>query len=311
VKFLESIIVSAVEPVKAKHVKYSLLTNERGGTIDDLVFANREDQDHIYMVINAGRVKEDLAHMKDQLARAKRKKMDVDFEFIDTDSLIAFQGPKAVTVMSRLVPDYDFTQLKFFTCDDIEICGIPTQVSRSGYTGEDGFEIAVPNESVQELTELLMKEPESALAGLGARDALRLEAGLCLYGNDLTEDISLVEADLLWTMTKKRRESGEFIGSTAIRKQIAEGVPRKRCGMKGAKGLTPRAHMKVFDKEGNEVGEVSSGSFSPCLQFPIAMAYVDTPLTEIGTQLQVEIRPDKFVDVAVCELPFVPKGYYK
>lgn len=159
--------------------------------------------------------------------------------------------------------------------------------------------------------EMLLNQEGVELAGLGARDALRLEAGLCLYGNDLDEDTSPVEADLLWTMSKKRRESADFIGSDVIRSQIEKGPRRKRVGLIGKKGLTPRHDMKILDGEGNKIGVVTSGSFSPCLQLPIAMGYVKTDQAEIGNKVKVEIRSNKTVDVEVCSMPFVPKGYFK
>ena len=162
-----------------------------------------------------------------------------------------------------------------------------------------------------EFVEMLCNEPETELAGLGARDSLRLEAGLCLYGNDLTEDITPVEADLVWTMSKKRQQNGEFIGSTVIKDQIVNGTKRKRVGFTCEKGLAPRAHMKIKDVNNNIVGEVSSGGQSPCLKIPIAMGYVDNEYSAVDTPLKVEIRANKDIDVKVCNLPFVPKGYFK
>jgi len=312
IDFLEYLVISQLKPLKCCQVKYSLMCNNNGGVIDDLVLANREDKNLHYVVINAGRVKEDLQHMKEQLKKMKKEKnWDVDMEVITKNSLIAYQGPKAVQVMQRLIPNYNFKDLNFFYLTDLNICGIPCQVSRSGYTGEDGFEIAVPNEKTKELTEILLNEPESRLAGLGARDSLRLEAGLCLYGNDLTETITPIEADLLWTMSKTRRTSGHFIGCEIIRNQIEHGVKRQRIGLIGEKGVIPRSHMKIMNNENKEIGEVSSGGFSPCLQKPIAMGYVEKKYCEKDTTLKVEIRKDKIVSVKVTPLPFVQKGYYK
>jgi len=311
VEFLEHILVGSVKPLKSNQVKYSLMCNPNGGIIDDLVFANIDKDDYHYMVINAGRITEDLAHINTQLSSFQSKGKDVRYDFIDTDALIAFQGKTAVDIMSKLVPDFDFNELKFFYLTHMQVQGIPVQVSRTGYTGEDGFEIAVSNERVQEFVELLLNQEGVKLAGLGARDSLRLEAGLCLYGNDIDETTTPVEADLLWTMSKKRKESGEFVGSQVIRDQIANGVKRKRVGLIGEKGLTPRGHMKILDEDDNEIGEVTSGSFSPCLQLPIAMGYVPPEQSELDTGLKVEIRKNKAVDVKVCSLPFVPKGYFK
>ena len=164
---------------------------------------------------------------------------------------------------------------------------------------------------MEEFVEILMDQDGVELAGLGARDALRLEAGLCLYGNDIDETTTPVEADLLWTMSKKRKESGQFIGYEIIRDQIQNGAKRKRVGLIGTKGLTPRHDMKILDNNNQDIGIITSGSFSPCLQLPIAMGYVNIENSEIDTELKVEIRKNKTVDVRVCALPFVPKGYFK
>eukprot|EP01084_Bolivina_argentea_P023509 43856_1 len=271
IEFLEHILVGSAKPLKQNQVKYTLMCNANGGVIDDLVFANISDQNYHYMVINAGRIKEDLTHIDDELSSFASKGKDCSYDFIDSDSLIAFQGKTAVQIMSVLNPSFDFNELKFFYLTQMQIKGIDAQVSRTGYTGEDGFEIAVSNERAQEFVEMLLEQDGVELAGLGARDSLRLEAGLCLYGNDIDENTSPVEADLLWTMSKKRKESADFIGSDVIRNQIKNGVQRKRIGMIGEKGLTPRPGMKVLDANGNENGVVTSGSFSPCLQRPISM----------------------------------------
>merc|ERR1719474_7995 len=311
VEFLEHVLVGSAKPLKANQVKYSLMCNANGGVIGDLVFANIEQEDYHYMVINAGRIPEDLAHFNDELSSFTSKGKDCHYEMIDSDSMIAFQGKTAVDTMRKLVPSFDFDALKFFYLTQMEVHGIPMQVSRTGYTGEDGFEIAVSNDKVQEFVELLLDQDGVELAGLGARDALRLEAGLCLYGNDLDEDTTPVEADLLWTMSKKRKESAQFVGSDVIRSQIEKGPRRKRVGLIGKKGLTPRHDMNILDGEGNNIGMVTSGSFSPCLQLPIAMGYVKTEQAEIGNAVKVEIRKNKTVDVEVCAMPFVQKGYFK
>eukprot|EP01084_Bolivina_argentea_P064325 117331_1 len=311
IEFLEHILVGSAKPLKPNQVKYSLMCNQDGGIIDDLVFANIAENDYHYMVINAGRIAEDLSHIDDELNSFEAKGKNCRYDFIDTDSLIAFQGPTAVQTMKKLNPDFNFDELKFFYLTQMEVKGIPLQVSRTGYTGEDGFEIAVNNDKAEEFVEMLLNENGVELAGLGARDSLRLEAGLCLYGNDIDETITAVEADLLWTISKKRKENSVFIGSDVIRNQIKNGIDRKRVGLIGKKGLTPRHDMKILDVNGNDIGIITSGSFSPCLQLPISMGYVNMEYTEIGTELKVEIRNNKTVDVKVCELPFVPKGYFK
>lgn len=311
IRFLESILVSSVSPLKTNQLKYSLMLNKNGGIIDDLVFGNcnqSTNDEHHYMVINAGRITEDLQHINHQLSKFNG---DCNYTFMDGQSLIALQGPKAVHVLQRLTSDFDFSSLKFFYLTDLKISGIPTQVSRSGYTGEDGFEISVNDEQVVELSEILLNESEVELAGLGARDALRLEAGLCLYGNELNEEITPNQADLMWTMSKKRKQEGGFLGFEKVRHQIVSGVKAKRIGIIGEKGLTPRSHQRILNESGTDVGEITSGTFSPCLQLPIAMAYVNSDYCEIGTSLEVVIRDNKKIQVKVCELPFVNKGYFK
>merc|ERR1719300_310612 len=311
VEFLEHILVGSVQPLKRNQLKYSLMCNANGGIIDDLIFANIEEEDYHFMVINAGRIPQDLAHFDDELSSFTSNGKDVSYEMIDSDSMIAFQGRTAVDTMKKLAPSFDFDSLKFFYLTQMEVQGIPMQVSRTGYTGEDGFEISLSHENVEEFVEILLDQEGVELAGLGARDASRLEAGLCLYGNDLDEETTPVEADLLWTMSKKRRESAQFIGSDVIRSQIEKGPRKKRVGLIGKKGLTPRHDMNILDGDGNRIGMVTSGSFSPCLQLPIAMGYVDTKHAEIGKEVKVEIRSNKSVDVEVCSMPFVEKGYFK
>jgi len=313
IKFLEHILVGNIGILKSNQVKYSLMLNNNGGIIDDLVIANRSDDLNChYMVINAGRITQDLNHINNEMDIFKSKNMDVSYEFLSDKSLIALQGPKSVNILDKILNNkYNFNELKFFYLDDININGIDCQVSRSGYTGEDGFEISVSNDDITNFVEMLLEYDDVKLAGLGARDSLRLEAGLCLYGNDLTETITPVEADLLWTMSKKRREEGTFIGSNIIREQIKNGVKHKRVGIIGEKGLTPRAHMIIKDTDNNEIGEITSGSFSPCIQKPIAMGYINPTYSDIDTSLQVQIRPNKDISVKVCELPFVKKGYFK
>jgi len=192
------------------------------------------------------------------------------------------------------------------------LAGIPCNISRSGYTGEDGFEIQVPSKQAVKLAETFLSYKDNIvrLAGLGARDSLRLEAGLCLYGNDLNEDITPNEANLMWTISKDKREKGNFVGSKVIRDQIKNGVKRIRVGMTAEKGASPRGHMEIKNEKNEVIGEVTSGGFSPCLDHPIAMGYVRPEYSAVDTKLKVAIRSDKNIDVKVSALPFVPKGYF-
>merc|ERR1719193_1231904 len=302
VEYTESIIAGSVNALKQDQTRYSLITNDKAGIIDDCVVTRRLD--HIYMVINASRVEEDMVRLNEQLEAMRAAGKDVSIETLDDQSLVAIQGPKASAAVQALT-DKDLSELKFFYICDANILGIPCQVSRSGYTGEDGFEIAVTSSGVEKLCEALLEQPDVKLAGLGARDALRLEAGLCLYGNDLDETTTPVEADLMWTISKKRRNEGVYPGCEVVREQLSDSaaVTRKRVGLVGGKGPVPRAHMPVY-RDGEMVGEVTSGGFSPCLQLPIAMAYVHPKCSKPGTELQVQVRK-KMMPATVSKLPFV------
>jgi len=191
-----------------------------------------------------------------------------------------------------------------------DLAGIPCFVTRTGYTGEDGFEISVPNGRAVELTEKLMASGVVHLAGLGARDSLRLEAGLCLYGNDLTEDITPVEAGLAWTVGKRRREAFDFLGGAVVKAQLANGASKRRVGLVIPTGAPARQHSRILDTSGAEIGEVTSGGFSPCLGQNIAMGYVATSASKVGTPVRVEVR-GKVNDAVVSKMPWVPSGYFK
>jgi len=301
--FVQSLIVGSVKALKPNQTRYSLFTNENGGVIDDTVVTRRDD--HVFVVINAGRLDVDLPYLREKLAQSK---MDVSMDFIDDHCLVAFQGPSAVNILQKHT-DYDLSSLEFFYMANMEVGGIPCQVSRSGYTGEDGFEIAVPTAQTTGFCDLLLGYDEVKLAGLGARDSLRLEAGLCLYGHDLDETTTPVEADLLWTMGKARREKGGFPGHTIIKKQIEEGVSRKRVGLIGEK-VPFRDHAELLGDNGERIGEVCSGSFSPCLKKPIGMAYLQSDYCVTGKNIHAVVRGKK-VPVQVTTMPFVKKGYFK
>jgi aminomethyltransferase len=313
VKFLEHIVVGSVKPLKDMQCKYSLMLNTRGGIIDDLILMNRSVDDVHYVVINAGRITEDIEHIDEQLSAKKSQGWDVSYEFIRDHELMALQGPKAVDVMSKLVSGFDFNDLKFFYSQFLDVGGIKCQVSRTGYTGEDGFEVAVPSDRALDFVEMMLENDAVKLAGLGARDALRLEAGLCLHGNDIGEDTTPNEADLMWTMSKKRKESGGFIGYDVVAQQMRDGPTRKRVGMQGLKKtMAPRTEMKVYDSsKENEIGVVTSGAHSPCLELPIAMGYLKTDAANVGDHVEIAVRPGKTITAEIVKLPFVPKGYFQ
>jgi len=280
INFLEWLVVSSIESLKENQCKYTLMCNENGGVIDDLIVNNRLARNCHHMVINASRIDVDLANIRKKMEEFKhenKNKSDVTLEVIQDHSLIAVQGPKAHIVMQAL-GNINFETLKFFYSAECKLSGIPCDISRSGYTGEDGFEIAVHNKYAVSLVEKLLsyndpttKQPIIRLAGLGARDSLRLEAGLCLYGNDLLENITPNEANLMWTISKEKKEKGKFIGCDVIRQQIQNGVNRIRIGMVAEKGASPRAHMPIKNEFNETIGEVTSGGFSPCLDLPILL----------------------------------------
>ncbi|PNW85588.1 hypothetical protein CHLRE_03g193750v5 [Chlamydomonas reinhardtii] len=309
IQFLEGLVVGDIAGLKDGTGSLSAFTNEKGGIIDDTVITKVNGQ-HIYTVVNAGCRDKDLAHLSKHLAAAKSKGLDVAMTVHDDRSLLALQGPAAAEVVAGLVaPGVDLKAMYFSDFKPIDLGGIPCWVTRTGYTGEDGFEISVPNSHAVALAEKLTANKRVRMAGLGPRDSLRLEAGLCLYGNDLNEDLTPVEAGLAWTIGKRRREKFDFLGGDIIKKQLAEGVSKRRVGFVST-GAPARQHSVVSTPDGKVVGEITSGAFSPCLKKNIAMGYVDKDFAKAGTALKVEVR-GKVNDAVVTKMPFVPTPYYK
>ncbi|KAF9128727.1 hypothetical protein BGX30_014216 [Mortierella sp. GBA39] len=305
VKFYESITVADIESLPVGSSTLSVFTNENGGIIDDTIICKH--QDSLYVVSNAGCADKDLAHIRPLLKAFQNKGGDVDMKIIEDHQLIAIQGPKAAAVIEELVgkslQDFRFMDGRFMT-----IKGIECHVARSGYTGEDGFEISVPNSDAVEFTKLLIADPRVELAGLGARDSLRLEAGLCLYGNDLDETTTPVEAGLTWTIGKRRRAEGGFLGAEKIQDQLKNGVTRRRIGLV-VQGAPARQGAPIY-ANGELVGTVTSGCPSPSTKKNVAMGYVKNGVHKSGTELEVEVRGRKQKAV-VTKMPFVPAGYHK
>ncbi|KAF9430046.1 hypothetical protein BGZ76_000987 [Entomortierella beljakovae] len=305
VKFYETITVADIEALPVGSSTLSVFTNESGGIIDDTIICKH--QDSLYVVSNAGCADKDLAHIRAQLKEFQNKGGDVDLKIIEDHSLIAIQGPKAAAVIESLAGK-DLRDLPFMDARFMTIKGIECHVARSGYTGEDGFEISVPNNDAVEFTKLLIEDPRVELAGLGARDSLRLEAGLCLYGNDLDETITPVEAGLTWTIGKRRRAEGGFLGAAKIQDQLKNGVSRRRIGLV-VQGAPAREGAPIF-ANGELVGKVTSGCPSPSTKKNVAMGYVKNGVHKSGTELEVEVRGRKQKAV-VSKMPFVPAGYHK
>ena len=299
-KGLESLLPTDLSILKEARPKYSLLLNEEGGIIDDLMITRRGE--HFYAVVNGATKEGDIAHFEARLPRG------AVLDHMKEQALLALQGPKAVDALARLVPEV--AELTFMTAGLYELGGVKAWISRSGYTGEDGFEISIPAAAAEAVAELLAAEPEVKPIGLGARDSLRLEAGLPLYGHDLDQETTPVEADLVFALSKRRRESGGFAGWHRIAKELAEGPIRKRVGL-AIEGRQPvREGAMMVDGEGNEVGKVTSGGFSPSLEAPIAMAYVPLGFAEPGTKVTLASRGKLFTGT-VTAMPFVPHRYHR
>ncbi len=299
-KGLESLLPADLTLLKDGRLRYSLLLNAEGGIIDDLMVTRRGN--HFYVVVNGATKAGDIEHFEARLPRT------VVLDHMTDQALLALQGPKAAAALSRLAPGVE--QLGFMTGGPFEIGGAKAWISRSGYTGEDGFEISVLARDAEMVATLLADQDEVKPIGLGARDSLRLEAGLPLYGHDLGHDTTPVEADLTFALSRRRRAEGGFPGWHRIAKELEEGALRKRVGLT-IEGRQPvREGALVLDGEGSEVGKVTSGGFSPSLEVPIAMAYVPWASAAPGTAVTLESRGKLFTGT-VTPMPFVPHRYQR
>jgi aminomethyltransferase len=280
--------------------KYSLLLDEDAGIIDDLMATRRGDD--FYVVVNGATKHGDIRVMQDRLPG------DVVVDYMKEQALLALQGPRAVDVLETITPGVG--QLGFMQGGPFNWRGHNLWISRSGYTGEDGFEISVPGFAVEALADAICDHELAKPIGLGARDSLRLEAGLPLYGHDLDLDTTPVMADLNFAINKRRRAEGGFPGAIRILAELENGPPQKRVGIEVDGRQPVREGALVLDGEGNEVGKITSGGFSPSLQCPIAMGYVATHLADAGTALKLEQR-GKLFDARVTAMPFVPHRYHR
>ncbi|KAI8366257.1 hypothetical protein BD560DRAFT_401109 [Blakeslea trispora] len=305
-KFFERLVVADLQNLPIGQGTLSVFTNEQGGIIDDTIVMQQKDS--LYVVSNAGCADKDLAHIRKHLIEFQNKGGDVDLQVITDHSLIALQGPKAAAALEALVGQ-SLNDFSFMHGRHMDVSGVPCHVARSGYTGEDGFELSVPTKEIIHVTEKLLAHPDVELAGLGARDSLRLEAGLCLYGNDIDETTTPVEAGLTWTIPKSRRETGGFLGAEHILPQIKGGVTRRRVGLI-VEGAPARQGAEVLDKEGQVIGSVTSGCPSPVLKKNIAIAYVKNGSHKKGTELSVKVR-NKVQNATVTKMPFVESNYHK
>ena len=296
---LEKIIPADLRSLKLNHSKYSFLLNSEGGIIDDLIITKTPKG--FCIILNAACKDNDVKQIS-QILDTKHK------YFLDNNlSLIALQGPKAVEILEKLIPGV--AKLKFMTGDYFKFEDESLYITRSGYTGEDGFEISIPNLKVEKLMKFL-NENKVHPVGLGARDTLRLEAGLCLYGHDLNEKINPIEANLKWAIAKRRREEGGFNGWEKIKDLITNGSEKKRVGILPEGRIIARENTKVFSETGDEIGLITSGTFGPSVNAPVAMGYVNKDFAEVGTKIQLEVRGKKHGG-KVSELPFFKKSYVK
>jgi aminomethyltransferase len=297
---LESLVPSDIAGLKPSRQRYTMFTNPRGGILDDLMVTNAGDR--LLLVTNAACKADDLAHMTAAIGAR------CTVEPMQDRALIAVQGPEAAQAMVRLAPGVD--ALGFMTAGAFTIGGARAWISRSGYTGEDGFEISIDNRDAERVARLILDQPEVKPIGLGARDSLRLEAGLCLYGHDIDQTTTPIEADLAWTIGKPRREQGGFPGADVILQQLRNGPPKKRVGILPEGRAPAREQTEITDSNGRHIGIVTSGGYGPTLGGPLAMGYVETAHAAVGTPVNLVVRGTPRPGHIVA-LPFVPHRYKK
>jgi aminomethyltransferase len=306
-EWLESLAPGDFKALQPHRVRYSLLLADNGGILDDLMVTNTGKS--FYLVVNGATKHGDIAHMQARLPPG------ITLHHMEDHALLALQGPQAVTMMSRfdLTPESTdqlaFADLKFMAGARWLWNGIKLGITRSGYTGEDGYEISVPSEHAEALAEALLAHPEVKPIGLGARDSLRLEAGLPLYGHDLNPETTPIEADLSFAISKRRKTEGGFPGAERVLDQLFNGAPRKRVGL-AVEGRMPAREGATVWVGGEQVGVLTSGGFAPSLNVPIAMAYVATAHSADGTALEIEVR-GKRIAATVVPMPFKQKNYVR
>jgi len=300
---LESLLPIDLDPLPVNQQRYTLFTNDEGGVLDDLMICRRSETQFL-LVVNAACKTDDLSYLQNYLSAENTVKM------LEDRALLALQGPGSVAVMSELAPS--LIALQFMQAAECEIAGVPCFVTRSGYTGEDGFEISLSVDCAETVARALLAFDSVMMIGLGARDSLRLEAGLCLYGHELNEQISPVEAGLSWAIARSRRsgeiKAGGFPGSERILQQITGAETQKRVGLLSQEKAPIRADTELQTVTGLPAGKVTSGAYSPAFERAIAMAYVPAKLAQPGTQLNALVR-GKLRALEVVELPFIAHRY--
>jgi len=307
-KALETLVPADIQSLKPGQQRYSQFLNSDGGILDDLMITRLGFQGHehkLYLVVNAGCKVDDFAHLEKHLPAGIM--LDIAD---DTLSLIALQGPKAVDVLSQFNPAVK--DLVFMTSIDIPLTPtIWAHVSRSGYTGEDGYEISIKHEDVNSFSDLLLAHEDVEMIGLGARDSLRLEAGLCLYGHDIDTTVSPIEAGLFWSIQKHRRSADAgYLGAARVASDLADKSTKRLVGIQPEGRAPAREHTEIQDMDGNVIGEITSGGFGPTAGAPVAMGYVARKFTKAGTPVQLIVR-GKPRAATVAKMPFAPHNYFR
>lgn len=299
-KAIEKLVPGDYQGLAEGRTRYTLLTNEAGGILDDLMITRRAKD--LFIVVNAACKDADFAHITEKL------KNEAHLEIMTDRALVALQGPKAEAVLARL--NGAAAKMSFMNCQTMDIAGTECIVTRSGYTGEDGYEISIPEGDAERIATLLLAETEVKPIGLGARDSLRLEAGLCLYGSDIDTTTTPIEAGLKWAVNKRRRLEGGFPGAEVILGQLENGTERLRVGILPEGRAPARAHTEIQSENGETIGEITSGGFGPTVEKPIAMGYVKTAFGENGTPVNLMVR-GKAMPARVASMPFIEQRYKK
>ena len=296
---LEKIIPADLKKIKLNQSKYSFLTNEKGGIYDDLIITKVDNGFSI--ILNAACKDNDFKIIKNSIGNKFKLTLYKNL------SLIALQGPKSSEILEKIINEV--SSLKFMNGNKFSYNDKEIYITRSGYTGEDGFEISIPNELVEDFVKKVVSKGAKPI-GLGARDTLRLEAGLCLYGHDINETTSPIEANLKWAISKRRREEGGFIGYSKIKSDMNGSLTRLRVGVKPEGKIIAREGVKIFSEDNKEIGSITSGTFGPSVNGPIAMGYVKLNFSKLGTKVLLEVRGKKY-NATISELPFYKKNYVR
>ena len=305
---LETLVPGDIRGLKPGHIRYTVLLNNDGGIIDDLMVTRPAEpgkENTLYLVVNAACKDADFAHIAAKLPQAKLVRHE-------TAALLALQGPQAASVLGRFIPTA--ATMGFMTSIIAEFEDVPVRLFRSGYTGEDGYEISVPADQAEALARALLAQPEVKPAGLGARDTLRLEAGLCLYGHDIDERTTPIEAGLSWAIQKVRRPGGEraggYPGASVIEGQLATGPAIKRVGLTGLEKVPVREGTAIVDGHGHPLGRVTSGTLGPTVHEPVAMAYLAANHALPAQEVYAEVR-GKRLPMRITPMPFTPHRYHR